>query len=91
MIVTHSGEHVGESPELVRIEVMKRSPNFVIMRVTILSLFVSPNMVIFGGSVGIGGLRLFFLEKHVFVKHPNDHRYWIYGSVFEHFFVSDFF
>ena len=70
MIVTHFGEHVGELPELVRIEVMKRSPNFVIMRVTILSLFVSPNMVIFGGSVGIGGLRLFFFGKTCFRETP---------------------
>ena len=33
--------------------VMKRSPYLVKIRVTILSLFVSPNMVIFGGSARI--------------------------------------
>ena len=41
-------------PELVIIEVMKRSPYLVKIRVTILSLFVSPNMVIFWGSGRIG-------------------------------------
>ena len=44
-----SREGYGELPELVIIMVMKRSPYLVKIRVTILSLFVSPNMVIFGG------------------------------------------
>ena len=37
----------GDLTELVRIKALKGSPHLVTMHVTILSLFVSPNMVIF--------------------------------------------
>ena len=44
---TQYGDFLGDLPEMVRIEVMKRSPYLVTICVTILSLFVSPNMVNF--------------------------------------------
>jgi len=46
---TQYGDFFGELPEMVRIEVTKMSPNLVTILVTILSLFISPIMVIFGG------------------------------------------
>ena len=46
---TQYGDFLGELPEMVRVKVTKMSPNLVTILVTILSLFVSPIMVIFGG------------------------------------------
>ena len=46
---TQYGDFLGELPEMVRIKVTKMSPNLVTNLVTILSLFISPIMVIFGG------------------------------------------
>ena len=46
---TQYGDFFGELPEMVRIKVTKMSPNLVTNLVTILSLFISPIMVIFGG------------------------------------------
>ena len=44
---TPYGDFFGDLPELVTIKVIVWSPRLVTMHVTILSLFVSPNMVIF--------------------------------------------
>ena len=46
---TQYGDSFGELPEMVRIKVTKMSPDLVTNLVTILSLFISPIMVIFGG------------------------------------------
>ena len=53
MIVTNSGENVGELPELVRIKRIKRSPYLVTIFVTIMSLFVLAKTVIFLGTTRI--------------------------------------